>query len=351
MENTSRRLLYPDNAYMNVAIPKKKRTLPVWNILKILLATGLIVYVLSKTNLSIVAETLQSASIPWLVVSTVLFIFVTLLKTLQYYSLMRDELSYSQVLNLIIWQNAISNYLLTGAGVATYITMTRMEHEIKVSRSVTTFLLTKAGDLTAIWSALLVSTILLWSQMNTLQLPVLALLLVIGMVVVAFFLTVFLRQGFVSFLTTLLDRTGLSKFRFAGRAVTHLQSLANMDQNKTLRLFGSLILYSFAYLIVTLIWSYASLAIFHLYMDPVPFIFISVLMQLVSYFPVSVFGGLGIAETSSLYFWGFFQVSPDMLAPALIGVRVVFYVVNLIPLIYLPIYAIHLKSKITHADE
>ena len=336
---------------MNDATPQEKRTLSVWNILKTLLATGLIVYVLSQTDLPTLAETLRSASILWLVISTILFIVVTLLKTLQYYILMRNELSYSQVLNLIIWQNAISNYLLTGAGVAAYITMTRMEHEIKVSRSVTTFLLTKAGDLTAIWAALLVSTILLWSQMNTLQIPILVLLLVISLVVFAFFLTVCLRQGFVSFLSALLDRMGLSRFRFVERAVTHLQSLANMDQNKIMRLFGSLILCSFVYLAVTLIWSYASLAIFHLYMDPVPFIFVSVLMQLVSYFPVSVFGGLGIAETSSLYFWGFFQVSSDVLAPALIGVRIVFYVVNLIPLIYLPIYAIHNRSKITHADE
>ncbi len=53
-------------------------------------------------------------------------------------------------------------------------------------------------------------------------------------------------------------------------------------------------------------------------------------MQLVSYFPVSVFGGLGITETSALYFWSFFDISQDVLAPALIGIRVVFYLFNVI---------------------
>jgi hypothetical protein len=72
-------------------------------------------------------------------------------------------------------------------------------------------------------------------------------------------------------------------------------------------------------------------------------IFVSVLIQLVSYFPVAVFGGLGIHETSSLYFWSFFDLPQDVLAPALIGIRIVFYLFNLIPLIYLPLYSVFLK--------
>jgi hypothetical protein len=111
-------------------------------------------------------------------------------------------LSYSQVLNLIIWQNTISNYFLTSAGIVTYITMTRMEHEIKISRSVTIFLLTKAGDLTAIWVMLLVSTVFLWSRLGVLQALAVILILAIGLAVLAFFLTILLRRRFVVFLGT-----------------------------------------------------------------------------------------------------------------------------------------------------
>jgi len=65
----------------------------------------------------------------------------------------------------------------------------------------------------------------------------------------------------------------------------------------------------------------------------------------VSYFPVSVFGGLGITETSALYFWSFFELPENVLAPALIGIRVIFYLFNLIPLIYLPAYSVWIKPK------
>lgn len=330
---------------MNPDNSDKTKISPIWNTLKLLLAVSLSVFVLSRTNLSDLAETLRNASIPWLIVSVVLFILVTLLKALQYYILMRRELSYSQVLNLIIWQNTVSNYFLTSAGIVTYITMTRLEHEIRISRSVTTFLLTKAGDLTAIWLILLVSTGLLWSQLGVLQTPALLLSLVIGIGVSTFYLTIFLRQRFINSLKGLSVRIGISRFGVVLQALNHLQYVADMDQSRVLRVLGRLILCSFAYLGATLAWSYANLAVFNLFMQPVPFVFVFALIQLVSYIPIAVFGGLGITESSSLYFWSFFNVPADVLAPVLVGIRVVFYIVNLIPLIYLPLYAISHGSK------
>ena len=127
--------------------------------------------------------------------------------------------------------------------------------------------------------------------------------------------------------------------------MSYLQSLAGMEQHKVLTTFGLLVLYSFLYLAVTVVCTYTNLAIFHLQPDIIAVIFVSTLIQLVSYFPVSVFGGLGVTETSALYFWSFFEIPQDVLAPALIGIRVVFYLFNLIPLIYLPAYSVFIKPK------
>jgi lysylphosphatidylglycerol synthase-like protein len=321
----------------------KNRTSFAWNILKIILALGLILFVFTRTNFSDLSSTLKNGSVFWLIISAALFVSLTLLKALQYYVLMRNELTYAQVLNVIIWQNAVSNFFLAGAGILTYITTTRMEHEVKVSRSITIFLLTKAGDLTAIWVALLISSSLVWSQIGALHVPLLVLLVSIGIGIACFFFTVLLRQKFVSILNRTLSWIGLSKIKLVQRGISYLQGLADMNQSKVLRLFGLLLLYSFIYLAITILWIYTNLAIFHLLPDIFAVMFVSVLIQLVSYFPVSVFGGLGINETSSLYFWSFFDLSQDALAPALIGIRIVFYLFNLIPLIYLPVYSVFLK--------
>ena len=223
--------------------------------------------------------------------------------------------------------------------------MSRLEHEVKVSRSVTIFLLTKVGDLIAIWVALLIASRLVWSEIGLLQAPVILLILGIGSVILLFFLTILLRQRFVSALNRTLAWLKIARIKFIENGMNYLQSLAGMEQNKVLTTFGLLILYSFLYLAVTIACTYANLATFHLQPDIFAVMFVSVLIQLVSYFPVSVFGGLGITETSALYFWSFFDIPQDILAPALIGVRVVFYLFNLIPLIYLPAYSAFIKPK------
>ena len=316
-----------------------------WNFLKIVLAFGLVLYVLSKSDLSTLLSTLQNASLFWLAISGVLYFMLTLLKALQYSVLMPGRLTYPQVLNIVIWQNAISNFFLAGAGIAAYITMTRLEHEVKVSRSVTIFLLTKVGDLIAIWVALLIASRFVWSEIGLLQAPVILLSLGLGSVILLFFLTILLRQRFLSALNRTLAWLKIARIKFIESGMNYLQSLAGMEQQKVLTTFGLLILYSFLYLAVTIACTYTNLATFHLQPDIFAVMFVSVLIQLVSYFPVSVFGGLGITETSALYFWSFFDIPQDILAPALIGIRVVFYLFNLIPLIYLPAYSAFIKPK------
>ena len=315
----------------------------IWNLLKIVLACGLILYVLSTLELSTLVSTLKNASVLWLIVSGALYVLLTLLKALQYSVLMRGNLTYPQVLNVTVWQNAVSNFFLTGAGIATYVTMTRLEHEVKVSRSVAVFLMTKVGDLIAIWIMLVLSSILVWTDIDRVQVPVIILIAGIGSVILFFFLTILFRQRFVSFLNRILDWLKISETRFVENAMNYLQGLAGMEQKKVLTTFGLLLLYSFVYLAITIGFAYANLAIFHLQLNVIAVIFVTVLIQLVSYFPVAVFGGLGITETSSLYFWSFFGIPQATLAPVLIGMRVVFYLFNLIPLIYLPVYSTFLK--------
>jgi hypothetical protein len=323
----------------------------VWNLSKIVLALGLIIYVLSKSELTNILSALKNASILWFIVSGVLYFLLTLLKALQYYVLMRDELTYAQVLNVIVWQNAVSNFFLAGAGILTYITTTHLEHDLKISRSVMIFLLTKVGDLTALWLVLLISSSLMWSHLSVLQIPILVLLSGIGIAIAGFFLTILFRQRFISILDKILNRMGAFKIKYVERGMSHLRSLSNAKQDKVLKLFGLLFLCSFIYLIVTIGWSYTNLAIFHLRVDILAVVFVNVLLQLVSYFPISVFGGLGLTETSAFYFWSFFDVPQDILAPALIGMRVAFYLFNIIPLIYLPVYSTFLKSKEPLQDE
>ncbi len=321
-----------------------KKTPPVWNVVKIILTVALISFIFSKTNLSDVVKTLQNISAPWLIVSIFTFVLITLLKALQYHLLMRKNASYAQVLNLIIWQNAVSNYLLTGAGIATYLAMSRVEYEVKLSRSVVVFLLVKIGDLIAIWLTLLISAVLLWRQITPFRLVVLCLLSVIGAVIAIFLLTILLRQKFIAFLMTVFSRVGLLRVRFVQQALDSVLSLAEAGGPKMWRVLSALLLNSLVYLAASLAWMYANYAVFGLRLEPLTFIFVLALMQLVSYIPIVAFGGLGLSETASLYLFGAFGVPSSALAPVLVGARILYYLLNLLPLIYLPLYEFFRKN-------
>ena len=323
----------------------KRTSSTFWNILKTILAIFLVIFVISRTDLSSLWHSLKTASVFWLGIAVIIFLFLTLLKALQYYVLFRNRLSYPQVLNVVILQNAVSNYLASSAGIASYLTLFKAEHGVKISRSVLIFLLTKIGDLTAIWLGLVISSSLVWSQIGILHIPILVLLIGIGVVLLLFVLTVLFRQRFVSMLSRILSWLKISRLGLVEKGMQYFQGLADMEQNKILTTFGLLLLYSFVYLAVTIAYAYANLAVFHLQPNIVAVLFVTLLIQLVSYFPVTVFGGLGVTETSALYFWSFFALPQNLLASALIGSRIVFYVVNLIPLIYLPVYSAFLNPK------
>ena len=72
----------------------RKGVFSAWNIFKLILALGLAIFIFSKTDPASIIATLKSVSLFWLAISGILFVSLTLLKTLQYYILLRDELTF-----------------------------------------------------------------------------------------------------------------------------------------------------------------------------------------------------------------------------------------------------------------
>ena len=94
--------------------------------------------------------------------------------------------------------------------------------------------------------------------------------------------------------------------------------------------------FSLVYMAVTMAWIYASLRTFSFEIGILPVIFVNIFMQLISYLPIQVFGGLGVNETTSLYLYGIFGFPQTELAAVLIATRLLFYLTNLAVLLYLP---------------
>jgi uncharacterized membrane protein YbhN (UPF0104 family) len=319
------------------ALPERKK-LSIWSIFKIFLGVGLIVFLLSKTSFSELVGLAAEVNWNWLWVTFGLFILLSLLKAWQYHILFDANFSYLQILSVVILQNAISNFVASSAGIAAYMAALRSEQGVKVSRSASVFVITKVGDLIAIWLGLIFSLLFVWQQISGILNLVLFLIFFIGMGLAAFGAIIFLRRRFVDFVSDIIDKLGLSKFRLIKQLLDLADKLADFNQKDVIRIMitaGSL---SLLYLVLTLAWTYSSLHTFNLPIMISAVVFVTSMLQLLSIIPVQVFGGLGVSEVASLYFFELFGFSQGQLATVLIGIRLLFYLTNLAVLIYLPLY-------------
>ncbi len=314
----------------------KKKAFKLQDILKVFLALVLFVFVLSKTDLQALIDLRNHVMVSWIIVGAGLFFIKTALKALQYHLFLKSNIHYPQMLNIVIIQNVVSNFVATGAGIASFFALSRVEQGVKMSRSGTAFLLTKIGDIIAIWIFLLVSSIFVWRQIIPLQGFVIGLLLTIGIALLMVFLSILLRQKFSTQLRKWLEKLKLGNIKYVRLGLNIFDEIVQQEDVFRLRLLGLAMLCSLAFLLATMGWSYVAIRAFDVQIGMVEVVFVNVFIQLLANVPIQAYGGLGVNEGTSLYLYQFFFASSQELASALIGIRILVYLMNLVTLLYLP---------------
>lgn len=316
-----------------------------WNLVKILLALALVGFVLSKTDFQELISLRGEIQPLWLAGVFLLYYLLTLLKALQYYFLLDRQVDYSKVLHVVVIQNAVSNFIAAGAGIASYLALFKVEHDVKISRSALAFILTKVGDFISIWFLLFVSSLMIWEQIAVYHLAVELVLGVIGAVVLVFFTAIILRYKFTALIRAILERLRLDRLSFISKGMDLLHVLVDQPQVFIFRTIGLGTMFSMVYMLVTMSWLYISFRAFSLQVEWMVTVFVNSLLQLISYLPIQVMGGLGVNESAILYLYGAFDISQVRLAAVLIGSRVLFYLANLIALLYLPFYSYFVQKS------
>ena len=317
-----------------------KARFPFGNLLKALLALALIWVVFSKTNFSEVWSLRAGLSLPWALATLLLYLLLTFLKAFQYHSMFEGQTSYPRVVSIVVWQNALSNFVAAGAGVASYFALFKTEENIKFGRSTLVFLMTKAGDLFSVWAVLVVSSLLLWERIAPLRAAVILLAVVIGLGLLVFALVIVFRRPLSALLARVLAGPRLSVFALVRKGAGAVQAFAEQDPVFIRQMVGRAFLLSFAYYLLTLAWMTASLRMFSAPPGLWEIVFVSGILQLLSVVPITIFGSLGVSEVTSLYLYELFGFSQDLMSPILLAWRAVFYLMNLFVLLYLPLYAL-----------
>ena len=178
---------------------------------------------------------------------------------------------------------------------------------------------------------------------------VISLLFTLGIAILIVVLSILLRQKFSSQIHRWLENLKLANLKYVRLGLDLLDEVVAQDEIFSMRLLGLATIYSLVYLLVTMWWFYANVRSFDVQIGLLAVVFVNVFIQLLSNIPIQAFGGLGVNESTSLYLYQFFYAEQQELASALIGIRILFYLMNLATLVYLPFHKLlagkQIKSK------
>lgn len=318
----------------------------IWNVVKILIAIVLVGYVFSRTNLDEFLSLHEQILPAYLIATFILYACLTAFKAFMYHVLLQQDTQYLRVLNVVVLQNAVSNFFAAGAGLASYLAMLKVEENVKMGRAGLVFLIIKIGDLLAVWLVMLACGLLYWNQISNLHQTFVFVEAIIGAGLLLFFGMLFFRAPFIYAVSRFMGRFGLTRFSVLRQGIQGFEALVEMDpKNVSLIVFNAFWI-SFFYYLLTLAWMVASMYAFNFQAEAWVIIFVSGILQLFSMIPINIFGGLGVAEATSLYLYPLFGVDKNELLPILLGWRILYYLTNLFVLIYLPVYTIFIEHRI-----
>lgn len=326
-------------------VVRTRRPIKLWDIAKIVLAIALLGYVASKTNFDQLLALRDRFSWLWFFVTFFFFIAMIGIKAAQYYFLLGKKLPYSRILEVVVLQNALMNFVTTAAGIASYLTMLGAEKDVRLGRATVSFVVVKMVDLMAVLLLLLGSVFFLQPlPADAFRIFVIISLIALGILV--FFVGIVLfRRNFAAFLRKIAAKIKLDRIKFVQSGLNQFDLMAAQSRAKILRTVMTTSLLSLLYMVVTMGWGYARLRMFSLLLGIDLITFVHSILQIVSWVPVLVLGGLGISESLSVYLFSLFGESQAELAAILISARLIFYLMNAFTLLYLPIETLFGASR------
>jgi uncharacterized membrane protein YbhN (UPF0104 family) len=316
-----------------------------WTVIKIAFALGLFAYILAQTNYEQLVSLKYRFSWGWFIVTALVFFVMLLIKTYQYYIFIGRKLGYFHLLEIVVIQNLLMNFVATAAGIASYLTMLGVEEDVRFGKATESFVLVKLGDVVAVSLYLLFSLIFI-RPLPTDALPIVVIVALASLFfLLILFASIIFREKFLALLKIVVKFFRFFRFGLVQKAFDYLEKLVAYSRIELLRIIGHASLISLVYMGVTMFWGYARFRNFSLELDVFAVIFIISLLQFASWVPIYIFGGLGLSEGIYIYLLGIFSPENTALAAILIGMRVVSYLLNASTLLYLPVRAAFQSSS------
>lgn len=308
----------------------------VWTGLKITLAVALVGYIATQVRPADLIQLWRNVSLPWLATGVLAYIGITAVTALRYWHLIDRQISFRQTFGLVVVQTVLGNFVATSAGLASYVTILRGRHQVRVSQAVWSVLVSRYGDLIALLCALALAVWAIWPQIAALHVAVVTLLGALGAAALMITLVFLIRQRAAAWLMSALSWQRLDRIALSRRLKDQIQVIAAHHEPILNSRMALMLGYSAMILILQFTLSYAYTQMLAIPLNAWEVLFILAFGLLIGLVPIQVFGGLGVTEMTTLYLYQLFGVGADTAVSAAISARLFLYLLNLIILLYLP---------------
>ena len=309
-----------------------------WRIMKVATAFVLIAAVISEVNVESMALLWQRMSVPWFVLSILMFYAALWSMARRYWIVIGTRIGFNDLLQIVLYQNIMGNLITTAAGAAWYVGILRNKHNIQVTNGLLSLLLARFGDLLIFLTSLSFATLVVWQQIATLHGVVTVVIFLLIAAALTSLLILVLRRQLVAIGGRILDQCDLHQKVFVRRIFAIFTEISNQKIDEFKLSIGAFAGYSVLILGTMLLFAYSSLQVFGVRIDIWPVIFVVSLTQIMALVPIQIVGGLGLYDFTYLYLYGLFGFDGPEFAAVVLGLRCCFYLTNvvLLTLIVLP---------------
>lgn len=315
--------------------PNKRFFSPLFNLLKIVIAIVLIGVIFSRVKLSEFIALWRVVSIPWLAMSLLFFYAGIGVLAQRYRLLIGTKISYRDVVDLVITQTVAGNLVATSAGMSLYLGMLRGKHQLPVTNGLASLMLVRLADTWAVLTAVILSSWFVWPQMIRLRFVSIVSALVLAVSLLTMVILFIFRLHFVQIIERCFQQFHLLRYATIRQVIHAMIGMVSYDPYRLCSSIGVGACYTGLAFALSLLFFYSSIRAFHIPLEIWPVMFIFSLIQLINVIPIQILGGIGINDVTLMYLSGFFGITQSVIAPAVIGMRSVFYLSNLSLLIYI----------------
>ena len=296
-----------------------------WLIARIVISLGLVAVLAGSVEWPRVLAAARDVSLPWLLISTFYIPASIALVAVRYRVLILRMVSLREMLRLVVLQGAVSTFVANAAGSLGLVAVLVKVYKVPMELSIRAMILARLGDILCALPLTALLAAITWRSLGPVQLPILiAMSAAAAVILLACALAAFNRRKPVPASIGSADNLPEEpSLRDKLRGV--LARIARLESSYLGSILPGTFVYSLLLQALTATAMYLNAIAFGLPISFLEAATVGVIASLLASMPITIFGGLGVYEASTVGLLALFGVPIEAGASMILVVRAIFF--------------------------